>query len=221
VTEAEIPLLGGRVTAGVVRVGDTVRRPVQPNAELVRALLHELEARAFDGAPRWLGVDERGRDVLSFIEGVVPPDLDATFGDGVLAAAGRLLRRYHDATARLAGDAEVIRHGDVGPCNTVFRDDLPVALIDFDAAAPGARLDDVANGLFLWLSLGDDGPAPPEQGRRIGVFCAAYGIAHDEELVGGTVEWLRGAVTRVPPAARPWWEAQLAWTIEHRDALLV
>jgi hypothetical protein len=219
----EFPLTGGRVTVGVVRVGDTVRRPVQPNAELVHALLRELEAQGFDGAPRWLGIDERGRDTFSFVEGSVPPELDASLGDGVLAAAGRLLRRYHDLTAPLAAgaEAEVIRHGDVGPCNTVFRDGLPAALIDFDAATPGTRVDDVANGLFLWLSLGEDGPPPAEQARRIGVFCDAYGIAHDERLVDGTIEWMRGAIGRVPPAARPWWEAQLAWVVEHRDRLLL
>jgi hypothetical protein len=41
----------------------------------VQALLSHLHAVGFDGAPRPLGIDERGREVLSFIPGTVPwPD---------------------------------------------------------------------------------------------------------------------------------------------------
>ncbi|WP_435866505.1 hypothetical protein [Streptosporangium sandarakinum] len=53
----EIPLVDGDVTEGVVRVGDTVRRPVGPNAPLVHALLRHLEEVGFAGAPRFLGID--------------------------------------------------------------------------------------------------------------------------------------------------------------------
>nr|BFE82330.1 hypothetical protein GCM10020093_049310 [Planobispora longispora] len=47
----EIPLLGGDVTDGVVRVGDTVRRPTRPSTPSVHALLRHLEAAGFEGAP--------------------------------------------------------------------------------------------------------------------------------------------------------------------------
>ena len=56
----EIPLAGGDVTADVVRVGDTVRRPRQVQSAFVEAYRRHLEARAFEGAPRLFGVDERG-----------------------------------------------------------------------------------------------------------------------------------------------------------------
>ena len=59
---SEIPLAGGDVNP-VVRVGDTVRRPRGPEA--VRALLEWYERVGFDGAPRFLGFDDRGREVLS------------------------------------------------------------------------------------------------------------------------------------------------------------
>lgn len=67
--EAEVPLQGGRVTPAVVRVGNTVRRPPRMNAEFVHVLLNHLAAVGFDGTPRFLGTDEQGRDVLSYIEG--------------------------------------------------------------------------------------------------------------------------------------------------------
>jgi hypothetical protein len=63
------------VSPGVVRVGDTVRRPIGPHTAAVHALLSYLHAAGFAGAPRPLGIDEQGREVLSFIPGTVPwPD---------------------------------------------------------------------------------------------------------------------------------------------------
>jgi hypothetical protein len=65
----EIPLGGGWSVDGVVRVGDTVRKPPAFATQLMRDVLAHLEQVDFDAAPRWLGLDEDGRDVLSFIEG--------------------------------------------------------------------------------------------------------------------------------------------------------
>jgi hypothetical protein len=59
-TEA-VALSGGRLTAGVVRVGGTVRRPTGPHSPFVHELLAHLEAVGFAGAPRLLGVDDQGR----------------------------------------------------------------------------------------------------------------------------------------------------------------
>ncbi|GIE32629.1 hypothetical protein Ait01nite_056740 [Actinoplanes italicus] len=46
---AEVPLGGDRLTAGVFRVGDTMRRPRSPASEFVRTLLSELADAGFDG----------------------------------------------------------------------------------------------------------------------------------------------------------------------------
>ena len=76
--QEEIPLHGGRVTHGIVRIGDTVRRPPTANSEFVRRLLQHLAVKGFGGAPASLGTDAQGRDVLAFIEGDVPTDLGFT-----------------------------------------------------------------------------------------------------------------------------------------------
>ena len=66
-TAAEIPLFGGTANRGqVYRVGETVRRPLRPSAPGVHALLRHLEDVGFDGAPRVLGVDAEGREVLTY-----------------------------------------------------------------------------------------------------------------------------------------------------------
>jgi len=100
--ESEIPLHGGRVSQGVVGIGDTVRRPPTFNSPFVHQLLHHLAASGFDAASRSHGSDEFERDVFSYIEGNVPQDL-SWHGDDVLVDAARLIRRYHAATASSAG----------------------------------------------------------------------------------------------------------------------
>lgn len=63
-------LSGGYVNA-VVRVGETVRRTVPERAEFVHALLLYLEDCGWPGAPRFLGIDESDRQMLSYLPGHV------------------------------------------------------------------------------------------------------------------------------------------------------
>jgi aminoglycoside phosphotransferase (APT) family kinase protein len=206
-------------------VGDTVRRPRGTNSAFVQELLGWLQERGFDGAPRHVGSDEQGRDMFTFVPGDVPSELDAALSDAALRAAARLIRRFHDATAgsRLAGHEEVVCHNDLSPCNFVFRDGLPVAIIDFDAAKPGARLDDVGYALFLWLNVGTDGPPVMEQARRIEVFCGAYGLAASAEVVDAIIRAVTAILSHLRKAQRlaelEWWEAQSAWLAGHRQEL--
>ena len=156
----EVPLGGGWSTGGVVRVGDTVRRPPEHATQLMRDLLVHLEDVGFDAAPRWLGFDEKGRDVLTFLEGETFSDTRRlTWSAGQLAAAGALLRRYHDAVAGtdLAAGSEVVCHGDFGPWNLIWIDGVPSFVIDFDNAHPGPRIEDV--GYALWKFEIETSPA--------------------------------------------------------------
>ena len=104
--DVEEMLPAGDVTDGVVRVGQTVRRPAQPQSAAVAYYLEHLRAVGFDGAPRFLGRDRSGRDVLDYLVGSVPsdpPELWAADED-LLASVGVLLRRLHDASAGYAAD---------------------------------------------------------------------------------------------------------------------
>jgi hypothetical protein len=123
---AEQSLPGGLVTA-VVRAGNTVRRTQPQNPEFVQAVLEWLERHGWDGAPRFLGTDELGREVLSFIDGHVawePAQPPSVTSEPSLARVAGLVREFHDLTAGtpLAAGAEVICHNDLSPSNTVYRD---------------------------------------------------------------------------------------------------
>ena len=54
-----------------MRIGDTVRRPLRPFSLTVQAYLAHLRDAGFTGAPLPFGVDEQGREVLSFVPGDV------------------------------------------------------------------------------------------------------------------------------------------------------
>ena len=211
--QAEIPLAGGDVTEGVVRVGDTVRRPVGPHSPLVHALLTHLESVGFAGAPRFLGVDRAGREVLSYVEGEVAgrPRPPWIADEARLASVGRLVRAYDDAAASfipppgaLPGrqpteppgippapvyPPELIGHVDITPENVVFRDGRAFALIDFDLAKPATRADEMFNAMMWWAPLADPRDADPllrgvDVPRRARILADAYGLSDaDRERV--------------------------------------
>ena len=220
----EEPLTGGRAGGDVVRVGDTVRRPATANSAFVRRLLNHLEGRGFSGVPRALGRDEGHREVFSYLPGTVPSDL-SHHDDTVIGDAARLIRRYHDLTAELLAapaareiGLEIVCHNDLTPCNFVFRAGRPVAIIDFDAAAPGRRVDDLGYAAWLWLDLGKAEYAAHEQRRRLGFFLAAYGedAPSMAAVVDAILERQRELLPSAPEFAqalmRHWAERSLDWT---------
>ena len=81
----EIPLPGGHVNR-VVRAGDTVRREPGQRAEFVHRVLLHFEQRGWSGAPRFLGSDGQGREILSYV-GLGPEVTDV----GVAAERIRVL----------------------------------------------------------------------------------------------------------------------------------
>ena len=207
VPEREIPLLGGDVTDVVVRVGTTVRRTPSAQSAAVHAYLAHLARAGFSQAPRFLGIDERGREMLSYIEGETAgrPLQPWAADEDVLIAIARLQRRLHDCSAgfrlppqavwtkplELEGVAppykapDIVGHNDMTPENIVFADRLPVGLIDFDLAGPTTRLLDIVTTLLWWAPLRDPADRDPllcgvNEGRRMRLYVDAYGLGeHD------------------------------------------
>lgn len=206
----EIPLPGGDVTEGVVRVGDTVRRPTGPHSPLVHAVLDHLESVGFPGAPRFLGFDDQGREVLTFVEGEVAgrPYPDWIADEDRLVSLARLVRALDDAMIdfglpELNGERnpeppgippprelpyEFIGHRDITPENVVWRGGEAYALIDFDLARPASRMLEVQNALMYWAPLCDPQDRDPQQTdldvpRRCRLFADAYGLSDDDRSV--------------------------------------
>jgi Ser/Thr protein kinase RdoA (MazF antagonist) len=174
--EGAVPLVGGRMSAGIVRLGDTVRRPVSRSSAFMASLLALFEQHGFAGAPKYLGQEE-GADILSFIPGEVPARFQPWADDQVRAAA-KLLRQMHDATcgSDLAGRFDVVCHHDPGPNNMVFQDGLPVAFIDFAEAAPGSRLEDVGYMAWTWSISSKQAVPLREQAAQVRLIADAYGL---------------------------------------------
>ena len=210
--DEEVPLAGGNINPAVVRVGDTVRRAQHPCSSTIHCLLLHLQAQGFAGCPRFLGVDEQEREMLSYLPGEVGFMSYLWQGDNALTAAARLLRAYHDAAAEFVPPPqacwqfvypdvtrhEVICHNDFAPYNLVCSDGKSYAVIDFDMAGPGPRLRDAAYAAYWFVPLTFHSNlrglalADVQAGsHRLHLFCAAYGIEATPGLLDMVEEVLR------------------------------
>lgn len=167
---AEIQLRGPNGLSRVFRVGDTVRRNSNFWTPTIHVLLRHLENAGLRAAPKVLGTDEKGREILSFIAGDTPehPGKPWNFRSvRALQEVAQMIRRFHDATLSFVpptnaqwrglvgapNGGEVICHNDLGPFNVVFARGHPSAIIDWDNAAPGTRLWDIACALWRFAPL--------------------------------------------------------------------
>ncbi|GAB3713184.1 hypothetical protein GCM10027590_07880 [Nocardiopsis nanhaiensis] len=253
------PLSGGMMNT-VVRRGDRVVRNAPNHAPALQGFLAALTAAGFDGAPRPLALHADGREELTFVEGdvAVPPFPEWALEDRVVTESARLMRRYHDVAARVRFDpgthwpaalsdpegGPLLCHND--PCleNLVFRNGAAVALIDFDLAAPGRPLWDVAAlAFYMGPTLDPESAAGTvfaglDASRRLRLMADAYGLSHHDRLaLPETVqqynevsrEFVRGMVEDGNPLfvrdferlggwAR--WDRRRDWLIEQRPVFV-
>lgn len=221
----EVALKGGISTSGVVRIGDTVRRPLKGKSAFVHDVLRHLERQGFNHAPRFLGIDDKGREILTYVSGTVPQQVGGFEKEQWLAAA-RLLRLYHDTTtnSELRNECEVICHGDTAPGNFVFRDGMPFALIDFDGAHPGTREEDVGYAAWMWLHIGNPKVAPEEHGVNLVDFVSAYDSDATWNPLEAVLEAQKACVARIPNSIKwsmikAWAQGCLRFTYRHRDRI--
>ncbi len=221
-----------------MRLGDHVLRPSNAHTVTVHRFLRALDAAGFDGASVPVGVDADGRERLRFIEGdvAIPPLPDWVQTDAALASIARLMRRFHDASAsyRPTDDdtwsdeladpqgGSLVCHNDVCLENVVFRDGEAIALLDFDFAAPGRPLYDLAACARMNVPIDD--PESRRRGRwlaadlpaRLRLFADAYGLDAagragllDElgDSIGRLGQFVRRRVAAGDPNFIAMWEA--------------
>ena len=241
-----------------VKVGDTVRRQVGPWTPTVHALLEYLHKNDFSRCPKVKGFDEQGREILDFIPGdaaIRPWPNVILQGEGI-EQAGRLLREYHDVVENFdPGEGvewrigrvelergQIIRHGDLGPWNTIWQGDSLEALIDWDFIQPGERIEDLAQMAYCFIPLrGEKGwkdagfAERPDFAARLLRLTKSYGTYSSEEIIEALLKLLqadREVVERLgSKGVEPWASflkrgdieesmADSHWIIENKNEIL-
>jgi phosphotransferase family enzyme len=208
VGDEETQLAGGNLTS-VVRVGDTVRRAAGPWTPMVHELLRHIRDRGFLLGPVPLGIDDQGREVLSYLPGetvTAHPWPRWVWADGLLIEAVKALSSYHGAVAdfrpatvesRLGvaplQDGQIVCHNDFAPYNCVFRQERLTGIIDWDVLSPGSPAWDLAFFAWHWIPL-----HPPSTElawrtsvdcqRRLGVLVDTYGLDDISNFVDQIIE---------------------------------
>jgi hypothetical protein len=244
----------------VFRRGALVDRPAPRNAQAIHAHLIALREHGFDGAPTPISLTAEGREELTFLPGDValPPFPRWVMTATALRSVGSLLRGLHEASAAVPLDTTadwareladplggtMLCHNDVCPENVVFRDGRAAALIDFDLAAPGRPVWDVAMTARYWVPTLDPASAaldyPDGLGApaRLRLLADGYGMSPDDraELPGVIEEatemgraFVAGRVADGDPvylhalAERGGWERwdrMQAWLVAQRETFM-
>jgi hypothetical protein len=193
--DEEQVLEGGNVTAGVVRIGRTVRRPMGPSSTAIHAFLRHLEVEGFRGSPRILGIDRRQREVLTFHPGTtIWPDSAELLGtDETLIRMASLARDFHRASATFVPPAatwwegsrdpeggSMLLHGDLAPWNVVA-DPGGWVIIDWDTVSPGRVEWELAYVLLTFVPLWHNADVfDDEVVRRLALFSDVYELRQEQ-----------------------------------------
>jgi hypothetical protein len=203
--------LPGGLTTGAVLIGDVVHKPAASWTSTVHALLRHLEDVGFDDAPRALGFDDQGREMLTYLPGDTVGDRTPwpawVWSDATLIQVGRWLRRLHSATVSFVPPADerwfiggtlrpglIVGHQDAAPYNAVMDGDRLVGFCDWDIAGPSSREFDLALSALWWVPLCPPSAVEPlgfhdfdGRSRRLHLLLDAYRYDADRQVFGTVV----------------------------------
>ena len=218
----EKPLAGGITNNGaIVRVGHDVLRPTTPNTTAVHAFLTAIRLAGFDGAPMPIGIDSDGRQRLEFLNGDVPlspyPAWSQT--DTALASIAQLLSDLHKASLQFDPSlytwnevladpigGPLVCHNDLELSNIVFIDGVAVGFIDFEFAAPGRAVYDLAQFARLCVPIEHEfdqdrmGWEPADRPARLRLIADTYGL--DQEGRAQLLTAIDAALDKIEEQAR-------------------
>jgi hypothetical protein len=234
VAETEIPLTGGTLH-DVVRVGGTVRRPAGTWTPTIHALLRHVRTKGFDMAPEPLGIDDLGREILTYIPGTTVgwslPWPEIVRNNDLLVQVGEATAQYHRAVADFrpsgivpwqSGEAalaqsQIVCHHDLAPYNTVIDGGRIRGIFDWDLAGPGTSRSELAFVAWQWVPL--HGPSatrlfgwerPPNHGQRLRLLLDAYGLDDRTGFIDDVIERIvynRGIMTHRAAEGNPAYQA--------------
>nr|WP_211208748.1 phosphotransferase [Aeromicrobium marinum] len=197
-------------TGGVWKVGRTVHRPTGAWTPAVHRLLRWLADQGLGGIPHVHGLDDDGREVLSYIEGRGVPVDDEVVLDSVLVEAVQWLREFHDVVEDFrptepltwrSGTAElepgqIICHADPGAYNWIIQSGHFVGMIDWDLAGPGRAIDDLA--FLCWTAVPlYRATDPVDAARRLDLVADTYGEWGPVTVLNAVVDRMTTATERI------------------------
>jgi thiamine kinase-like enzyme len=175
--EEELILTGGRVTKGVVKKGKYVYRPCCINSDFVHNVLLWLEKKDKSISPHFIGINDDGKEIISFLNGYSPENL-GDFGNTQLYEAGKIIKRLHNYLSDFLGciEGQTVCHFDLSPCNFMFLDNIPYAVFDWDSAKIGDPKDDLAYAIWMWCDIGNNNYTVKTVNDKIKNMVQGYGI---------------------------------------------
>ncbi|XQY93759.1 phosphotransferase [Metabacillus sp. HB246100] len=213
-------LEGGNVST-VYKVGNTVRREIKPESSKVHSLLKHLENKGYAYSPHYLGIDEKNREILSYIEGEAGHTCkEYMWSNEALTNIAIMLRQYHDSVRDFPFEGwqsidhtpkknEVLCHNDFALYNLIFKDQMPTGIIDFDVAGPGPRIWDIAYTVYTCVPLSrfhyrdgikldydSIGQAANKQ-EKIRLFFQVYGMTMPDDFKDMILLRLKGLCTTI------------------------
>ncbi len=218
-----------------------------PYSGALHALLTHLESVGFHGAPRSFGWDDQGRHLVEFVPGTRLDDPRAPAEALDPQRLGRFVREMHDALEHFvpptdaqwfegipSPGGDLVVHQDLAPSNIVLREDGTLAAIDWDAAAPGTRLWDLAHVAHAFAPLYSADSDLRGSTARLRGIADGYGLseADRERLVpllaqrsARMYDYLEAmARTGAPPWNELWargvgdvWRRDAAWIRAHES----
>jgi len=181
----EIPFTSGESNQKVVKVGDTVRKEPSENSELVREVMAVLSNNNFQYSPKYLGIDQKGREIMTYIEGEQMNHTEITVD--LMKQTLKVLKQFHNifSTSDLSQDQETVLHTDYAPWNLIVKEGKLVGVIDFDKVIPGKRIYDVAYICWNLLDIGSKNSNFTEEEilKYLPILINAYGEIDTSEFV--------------------------------------
>jgi hypothetical protein len=196
-------LAGGRDNV-IYRKENCVFRPSGEWTRYVHKYLKYLHDSGFKKVPYPFGIDQKGIECLSFVEGTIFNGIlpEEARSDEALISVAETLREFHDKGNEyvkcLDGNEtwmlpkrepiETLCHGDFAPYNIALTGSEVVGIIDFDTLHPGPRLWDIAYALYRWIPM--MAPSNPEnfgseedKHRRLRLFMDSYEVYSSSDNV--------------------------------------
>lgn len=208
INDSEYEILNGGNMNKPLKKDNLVFKNASEASETIHKLLIHVRNKGINWIPESFGINEDGKHVLSYIEGMVPEDtLNWLWKEDLLIDIATRLRQWHDATEDfkcenetwlLENDEpnEVICHSDFAPYNCVFENKKFKGLIDFDVCAPGSRLWDIVYTVYRFVPILPQEKLKPnydispfnrdEMFQRLNLFLESYSMSETKFLYKST-----------------------------------